>query len=52
MEALGSRIRDFKLTPGRGGCFELTVDGTLVYSKKQTGQFPNDEELAAQLAKS
>ena len=51
MEALGDRVKDFKLTPGRGGSFELTVDGKPVYSKLQTGQFPNDEELAEQVAK-
>ena len=30
-----------------GGVFEITVDGKLLYSKKQTGRFPTDEEVDA-----
>lgn len=30
-----------------GGVFEITVDGALRYSKKATGRFPTDEEVAA-----
>ena len=30
-----------------GGVFEITVDGTLKYSKKQTGRFPTDDEVIA-----
>jgi selT/selW/selH-like putative selenoprotein len=33
--------------PGVGGVFEITVDGRLVFSKKQTGRFPTDEEVDA-----
>jgi selT/selW/selH-like putative selenoprotein len=32
-----------------GGVFEITVDGTLAYSKKATGRFPTDEEVRATL---
>jgi len=31
------------LIPGGGGCFELTVDGNLIYSKLQTGKFPDEK---------
>ena len=34
---------------GGGGEFEITVDGKLVYSKKQTGRFPEHEEVMALL---
>jgi len=30
---------------GRGGVFEITVDGRLAYSKKATGRFPTDSEI-------
>jgi selT/selW/selH-like putative selenoprotein len=30
--------------------FEVVVDGALIYSKKATGQFPDDEQLVAQIA--
>ena len=36
---------DVELVPGGGGVFEITVDGKLLFSKKQTGRFPTDEEL-------
>lgn len=45
MEALGDKIKDFKLIPSKGGCFELVVDGRLVYSKLKTGQFPDPEDM-------
>jgi selT/selW/selH-like putative selenoprotein len=35
------------LVPGVGGAFEITVDGELAFSKKQTGRFPTDEEIDA-----
>jgi hypothetical protein len=30
--------------------FEITVNGTVRYSKRATGQFPTDEEVRATLA--
>ncbi len=43
--ALKQRIHDLKLIPSKGGCFELTVDGELVYSKLQTGKFPDEQKM-------
>jgi selenoprotein W-related protein len=51
VEALGDKVKDFTLIPSKGGCFELTVDGQLVYSKLQTGQFPNDEDMVEKVGK-
>jgi selenoprotein W-related protein len=42
-------IEDLKLIPSKGGCFELTVDGNLVYSKLKTGQFPDEKAILKQL---
>lgn len=39
------KIRDLKLIPASGGCFELTVNGELVYSKLQTGKFPDEQAV-------
>jgi selenoprotein W-related protein len=33
------------LVPSGGGCFELTLDGELAYSKLQTGKFPDEEQM-------
>jgi selT/selW/selH-like putative selenoprotein len=30
-----------------GGVFEITVDGSLRYSKKATGDFPTNDQLLA-----
>jgi selenoprotein W-related protein len=38
---------EVELVPGAGGVFEITVDGKLMFSKKQTGRFPTDEEVIA-----
>lgn len=51
MEALGGKIKDFQLIPSKGGCFELKVDGQLVYSKLKTGQFPDPEDMVEKVGK-
>lgn len=38
-------IRRFELIPSQGGCFELTVGGTRLYSKLETGEFPDESEM-------
>ncbi len=43
------KIKDLKLIPSSGGCFELTANGKLVYSKLQTGKFPDEQALIEQL---
>jgi selenoprotein W-related protein len=42
LEALKQKITGLTLIPAGGGCFELTVDGELLYSKLQTGKFPDE----------
>jgi selT/selW/selH-like putative selenoprotein len=34
-----------QLRKSGGGVFEITVDGSLRYSKKATGRFPTDDEV-------
>jgi selenoprotein W-related protein len=45
------RIKDLKLIPGGGGCFELSVDGELLYSKLKTGQFPDEQVMLEAVGK-
>jgi len=33
------------LIPSGGGCFEVSVNGDLIYSKLKTGQFPDEQEM-------
>lgn len=42
---LKQRISSLELVPSSGGCFELTVGEQLVYSKLETGEFPDDGEM-------
>jgi selenoprotein W-related protein len=37
------QITDLKLIPGGGGCFELSINGDLIYSKLKTGKFPDEK---------
>ena len=37
------------LTKGSGGVFEVTFDGTLIFSKKATGRFPELRKVLEQI---
>ena len=38
-----------KLIEGKDGVFEVTVDGNLVFSKRNIGRFPDDGEVARKI---
>jgi len=40
-----------KLIEGSGGVFDVRVDGRLIFSKHETGRFPEDQEILAALQK-
>ena len=45
LETFKQKISDMKLVPAGGGCFEVKLDGELVYSKLKTGQFPDEQSI-------
>ena len=52
---LAARIEEkFAVVPtlieASGGVFEVTVDGDLIFSKKQEDRFPEDDEIMGPLA--
>lgn len=49
--AFKQKIKAFTLVPSSGGCFELTVNGELVYSKLATGAFPDETAMAKEVQK-
>jgi len=55
LNALKQKITDLTLIPSGGGAFELKVNGELLHSKLQTGQFPDEqwalEAVSARLKK-
>jgi selenoprotein W-related protein len=40
-----------ELEPSGGGCFELSMDGETIYSKLQTGEFPDEDALVKEIGK-
>jgi len=45
------KISRFTLIPSDGGRFEVSVNGTLIFSKKQLGRHANPGEVTALLQK-
>ena len=43
LESLKQKIESLTLIPSGGGCFELKVNGKLIYSKLETGEFPDEK---------
>jgi selenoprotein W-related protein len=50
LTAFKQRIASLRLVPSKGGCFELVVNGDLVYSKLKTGVFPDDDAMMQAVA--
>ena len=48
-QAFGAQV---KLVEGSGGVFDVTVDGKRVYSKHETGRFPDEGEVVELIQKS
>lgn len=51
MDAFGQRFGALKLIPSDGGRFEVSLDGTLIYSKLETGEFPENRDILERLRK-
>jgi selenoprotein W-related protein len=45
------KIKNLTLVPAGGGCFEVSANGELLYSKLKTGQFPDEQNIIDQLEK-
>ncbi len=40
-----AEIGEVALVPGKGGIFEVRLDGTTLFSRKEHGRFPESKEL-------
>lgn len=49
LEHFKMQIVEMKLIPSSGGCFELTANGKLLYSKLAVGKFPEEELMLKQV---
>ncbi len=43
LEKLGATAVELRI--GKGGQFDVTVDGALKYTRSKTGRFPTDDEI-------
>jgi selenoprotein W-related protein len=43
------KLKGLTLVPAGGGCFEVSVGGDLIYSKLQTGKFPDEETVVQEV---
>ncbi len=43
-------ISELALIPSSGGAFEVRVDGATIYSKLNTGTFPDERSLVREMA--
>jgi selenoprotein W-related protein len=51
LEAYEPGIKQLTLIPSSGGAFEVTVNGSLLYSKKQSGRHAEPGEVKALVRK-
>ena len=51
LETFKQKVGALELIPAGGGCFELSLDGELVYSKLKTGEFPDESEMVKLVGK-
>ena len=45
------KVSGMNLVPAGGGCFELSANGELLYSKLKSGQFPDEQSIVDLLEK-
>jgi len=45
----GAEMKELILVPSGGGCFEVTLNGNLIYSKLETGEFPTTGQITSTL---
>lgn len=49
LDAYKTGLSEVALVPSSGGAFEVLVDGTPVYSKLETGRFPDERSLVREM---
>ena len=51
MTSLKRKMASLELVPSDKGRFEVSIDGKLVYSKLETGEFPDDMAIVQMATK-
>lgn len=50
LEEWEERIGAVEVVPGRGGIFDVHLDGELVFTKKMIGRYPEPEDVLPLIA--
>ena len=45
LDKYGEDIQSLSLIPSGGGVFEILKDNSIIFSKKQLGRFPDENEV-------
>jgi len=51
LEKYGTDVKTMTLIPSGGGVYEVEHNGNLIYSKKQTGEFPDLNQIISMIDK-
>ncbi len=46
------KLESVSLIPSSGGVFEVSLGGELIFSKKEQGRFPQDDEIMSRIGSS
>jgi len=49
LETYKKKISGLSLEPSDGGCFEVTIENELIYSKLASGSFPDESQLVSEI---
>ena len=49
LDEYSGKVSEVTLIPSGGGVFEVTYGGNLIYSKKETGTFPEADQVLQQV---
>ena len=49
LSELKTDLESLKLVPGRGGCFEVWAGDDQIYSKLETGEFPDETKIVSEV---
>ncbi len=44
-----NQVTEVALIPSSGGAFEVSADGSVIYSKLETGRFPDERALLTEM---
>ena len=47
LNKFGTDVKELTIVPSGGGAFEVTINGNLIYSKLDTGEFPTTDQITS-----